>query len=71
MRGFIITILGLTCAAAMGQTPADLVLRNGKIVTVDEKIGEVEALAVRGGSLNELTQRAIQSLRLTDDKQAS
>ncbi len=29
------------------------------------------ALAVRGGSLNELTQRAIQSLRLTGDKQAS
>lgn len=51
MRGFSMTILGLTCVAAMGQTPADLVLRNGKIVTVDEKIGEVQALAVRGGRI--------------------
>jgi predicted amidohydrolase YtcJ len=28
--------------------PADLVLLNGKVVTVDEDIGEVEAVAVRG-----------------------
>ena len=35
----------------LGQAPADLVLRNGKIVTVDEKIGEVRALAARDGRI--------------------
>ena len=31
----------------LGGAPADLVLRNGKIVTVDERYGTVQAIAVR------------------------
>jgi predicted amidohydrolase YtcJ len=33
------------------KEPADLVLKNGKIVTVDESVPEVQALAVRGGAI--------------------
>jgi predicted amidohydrolase YtcJ len=36
-------------AAAPAPQPADLVLRNGKIVTVDEKKPEAQALAIQGG----------------------
>jgi len=32
-------------------TPADLVLRNGRIVTVDDRLPEAEALAARGGKI--------------------
>jgi predicted amidohydrolase YtcJ len=38
----------LTSCADAGREAADLVLTNGKIVTVDEALPEVEALAVRG-----------------------
>ena len=34
--------------AACGTAPADLVLRNGKVVTVDEAVPEAEAVAVTG-----------------------
>ena len=52
MRGLCLTImLSVMCVVAVGQTPADLVLRNGKIVTVDQKIGEVQALAARDGRI--------------------
>jgi predicted amidohydrolase YtcJ len=37
--------------AAEAQEPADLVLRRGKIVTVDDALGTVEALAARGGRI--------------------
>jgi predicted amidohydrolase YtcJ len=40
-------ILFVACAAAFGQ-PADLVLRNGKIVTMNAAQPAVEAMAVRG-----------------------
>ena len=44
--------LALVCAvgllAACATTPADLVLRNGKVVTVDEAFPEAEAIAVTG-----------------------
>jgi predicted amidohydrolase YtcJ len=36
-------------AAAPAPPPADMVLRNGKIVTVDPKQPEAQALAIRGG----------------------
>ena len=34
--------------AACATTPADLVLRNGKVVTVDDALPEAEAIAVTG-----------------------
>jgi predicted amidohydrolase YtcJ len=39
------------CASQPSQEPADLVLRNGKIVTVDEARPEASAVAVRGGKI--------------------
>ena len=39
----------LLLVAAKPPAPADLVLRNGKIITVDEKKPEAQALAIRGG----------------------
>ena len=49
MRGWV-TGVGLGVLAACGgpSDPADLVLTNGKIVTVDEAVPEAEAVAVRG-----------------------
>jgi predicted amidohydrolase YtcJ len=39
-------------ASAQSQTPpADLVLRNGRIVTVDDRVPEAQALAARGGKI--------------------
>ncbi len=42
------TIAARTTAAPQPPPPADLVLTNGKIVTVDVAVPEVQALAVRG-----------------------
>jgi len=41
----------LGCATEPPQQPADLVLRNGKVVTVDESRPEVNAVAVRAGTI--------------------
>ncbi len=38
-------------APAQAPAPADLVLRNGRIVTVDPELGTVHALAARGGRI--------------------
>ncbi|MEM7355957.1 MAG: amidohydrolase [Acidobacteriota bacterium] len=48
---FLLVVLGLAACAppAVEVEPADLVLRGGKIVTVDEANPEVEALAARDG----------------------
>jgi predicted amidohydrolase YtcJ len=43
-----ISIIGLFLCCAQKREPADLVLTNGKIVTVDEAKPEAQALAVRG-----------------------
>ena len=43
--------LVLVSVAAHAQPPAELVLRNGKIVTVDDARPEARALAARGGVL--------------------
>ena len=56
----LILALGLTLVTAAGVrvvsqttqvTPADLVLRNGRIVTMDQGVPEAQALAVRGGKI--------------------
>jgi len=45
-------ILALTrCAFPPAQEPAELVLRNGKVVTVDDSRPEAKAVAVRGGTI--------------------
>lgn len=44
----LLGVLTVLLGATSGCMRADLVLRNGKIATVDENFGEVEALAVRG-----------------------
>jgi predicted amidohydrolase YtcJ len=59
LRGFV--LLGVPIAAAFAGAcgpsarsvgePADLVLRGGRIVTLDDKQPEVEALAARGGRI--------------------
>src|ERR1700674_126882 len=40
-----------TQAAAQAPAAADLVLRSGRIVTVDDKLPEAQALAARGGKI--------------------
>ena len=44
----VLTALAVRTAAAPQPPPADLVLTNGKIVTVDDAMPEAQALAVRG-----------------------
>ena len=44
-----ISVMGLLFSCSKKQEPADLVLTNGKIVTVDETKPEAEALASREG----------------------
>jgi predicted amidohydrolase YtcJ len=39
------------CSAAVWGQPADLVLRNGRLVTVERDTPEVQALAARGGKI--------------------
>lgn len=50
---FIVLAAGCTNRPAPGEQ-ADLVLLNGKIVTMDESHPQVEALAVKGGSIEAL-----------------
>ncbi len=46
---FLLTLLATVgCAPPPAEEPADLVLTNGKIVTVDENVPEAEAVAIRG-----------------------
>jgi predicted amidohydrolase YtcJ len=51
---FFVVFMGLLMVVSSGcakKEPADLVLKNGKIVTVDESIPEARALAVRGDTI--------------------
>ncbi len=61
-RGFTRSAMGQTQATAK----ADMILRNGKIVTVDEAIGEVQAIAIRGDRILAVGSNA-QMKALTDD----
>ena len=55
---FAVIVAGLSAQAQRGGTaqapPADLVLTNGRIVTVEDARPEVQALAVRGGRIEAL-----------------
>jgi predicted amidohydrolase YtcJ len=48
---FTILLSFAGCTAAPPKEPADLVLRNGKVVTVDESRPEASAVAARGGRI--------------------
>ena len=61
-RGFAQSTTGKTQAIAK----ADLILRNGKIVTVDDTIGEVQAIAIRGDRILAVGSNA-QMEALTND----
>jgi predicted amidohydrolase YtcJ len=45
----VLVLLGMAVGCSAPPEPADLVLKNGRIVTVDEKVPEASALAIRGG----------------------
>jgi predicted amidohydrolase YtcJ len=44
-------VLGIACAPASDEEPADLVIHNGKVITVDESLPEAEAVAARDGHI--------------------
>ncbi len=46
-----VCLIGFLSDCAPKKEPADLVLTNGKLVTVDETMPQAEALAVRGGAI--------------------
>jgi predicted amidohydrolase YtcJ len=50
MRANLLVVYSALAAAAFAQ-PADLVLRNGKIVTMNQSVPEAQAIAVRGGKI--------------------
>jgi hypothetical protein len=52
MKHFFTLLITLTFSAfALAQAPADLVLVNGKIWTVDDRRPEVEAVAILGNRI--------------------
>jgi predicted amidohydrolase YtcJ len=51
---FVLTValsMAIACAPASSEEPADLVIHNGKVVTVDDAMPEAEAVAARGGRI--------------------
>jgi len=49
VRAFVLAVVALAWSKpASAQTPADIVLLNGKIVTVDDRFTVAEALAIKG-----------------------
>ncbi len=52
VRAVLASLICIALAGvALAQKPADLVLRGGRIVTVDDRLGTVSALAARGGRI--------------------
>ena len=51
LRAALVFVLGSLALTGLAAQPADLILRNGKIVTVDARFRIVPALAVRGERL--------------------
>jgi len=49
--GLALSLLFVGCEATPSEEPADLVLRGGKIVTVDASLPEVQALAAKNGRI--------------------
>ncbi len=73
MRVHIALVLAAVVCACFGQAPApDLILRNGKVVTLDDHVPNAEAIAVRGdrivavGSSAQLARMAGPQTRVID-----
>ena len=49
MKRLLLALIALHAGAALHAQPADLILRNGKVVLVDKNFRVVEAMAVRDG----------------------
>ena len=74
----ILILIALLCfliclsKCSKAKEPADLVLKNGKIVTVDEAVPEVQAIAVKGdkilavGSNKEIKRHITSSTKVID-----
>src|SRR5215472_8742122 len=49
VSALLIATIAIVCSkAASAQTPADIVLLNGKVITVDDRFTIAEALAIKG-----------------------
>src|SRR5215813_991383 len=49
VSALLIATIAIVCGkAASAQTPADIVLLNGKVITVDDRFTIAEALAIKG-----------------------
>jgi predicted amidohydrolase YtcJ len=51
LRALVLGVMAAGCTAGPAADPADLVLRNGHVVTVDSTRPEAEAVAVRGHTI--------------------
>ena len=70
--GVVVLLAGASMAVSTQQPPADLILSNGKIITVDETFSIAQAVAVRGdrivgvGTNEEVNQLAGSNTRRID-----
>jgi len=71
-RVFLVWMFGMLAVAPVSAAPADLLLLNGKVITLDEKSSVTEALAIEAGrvsatgSSEELRKSAGPSTRIID-----
>jgi len=62
MRVHIAPVVAAAVCACFGQAPApDLILRNGKVVTLDDHVPNAEAVAVRGDRIVAVGSSALAS----------
>src|SRR5688572_27249240 len=53
-----VPLLAILCLSAFAQTPADTILVNGKILTVDDRFSTQEAIAIKEGKIVALGKTA-------------
>src|SRR5262245_49750333 len=51
MKNFLFLLIVFVAACQSKQTPADLIIRGGTIYTMDQKLPQAEAVAVRGDTI--------------------
>ena len=72
LAGTMVLLIGVATAMRAQQPPADVILTNGKIITVDEKFTIAQALAIKGnrivavGSNGQISQMAAATTRRID-----
>lgn len=67
LAGLLLLASPVPCVRAQPNTPADLIVYNGKVLTVDAKFSTAEAVAVRGGKVVAVGTSA-DVLKLKNDK---